>query len=549
MRGQQVNPPPLEKEQLRQLLRWLIPITFSFSVLEGIAFVIFQDVVPGVGALILLCYAFVLLFARNQGTRGRWGLAIGSMCLGLLGATVVAAIIMPRWLPILVVTPLIAVMVALPYLSAHSMRYVLMASWLVTVIVAVIGQMLPPRSGLPAWFEDLFIICSVAAAVATVLLLLWQFTNRLTLMLVQTRAAEERYALAAQAANDGLWDWDLAADQLRFSARWKEMLGFEEYEVDEDPKEWFDRIHPDDRANVEERLEAHLKDGIPNFQSEYRMLHKDGTYRWMLARGVAVTDEKRRAIRMVGSQSDITERKHFEEELKQRAEELKASNEELERFAYVVAHDLRAPVHQVKKFASILLEDYPQKELDEEGRDYLRRICDCCDHVGGLIDGLLDLSRVTRTKMVRQSVNLSAVAGAIVDNLKRSQPEREVEFVVAKGIEAEGSPMLVWTALENLLHNAYKFTQGEPHPRIEFGANQQEDGEIVYFVRDNGIGLDPADAEKIFRVFERLERTKEQFEGSGIGLATVNKVIDLHGGQIWVDGTPGEGATFYFTLR
>jgi diguanylate cyclase (GGDEF)-like protein/PAS domain S-box-containing protein len=307
--------PPFRKDQLQQLLTWLIPVTFIFALLAEIAFVAFRDPAMGIGGTILLSYGILLLIARVQVRRNRRHSAITITCVGLLGATLVVVLFQPNWLPILVVTPLLAVMVALPYVGERYLLFLVVAGWAVTTIVAVLSQTLSPGIQTPLWFEKLFLIGSITMAVATVLLLLWQFRSRLTQMLSRTQAAEERYALAAQAANDGLWDWDLSTNHVYFSPRWKAMLSYEEREVGTRPEEWFGRVHPDDRAHVETRLRTHLAEATNNFESEYRIAHKDGHYRWMLARGVAVRNDDGKAVRIAGSQADITERKQVEQQL------------------------------------------------------------------------------------------------------------------------------------------------------------------------------------------------------------------------------------------
>jgi diguanylate cyclase (GGDEF)-like protein/PAS domain S-box-containing protein len=181
--------------------------------------------------------------------------------------------------------------------------------------VVILGEVFPARSTLPAWFASIFRVTSLAAAVATVMLLLWQFSSRLTETLAQTRAAEERYALAVHGANDGLWDWDLKANQIYFSPRWKAMLGYAEHEIAPTLDEWFARIHPDDRVRVRTEIAAHLAERTPYFESEHRMAHRDGHYLWMLSRGLAVRDGDGQATRMAGSQTDISGRKQVEEQL------------------------------------------------------------------------------------------------------------------------------------------------------------------------------------------------------------------------------------------
>ncbi|MDQ4129048.1 MAG: ATP-binding protein [Actinomycetota bacterium] len=242
---------------------------------------------------------------------------------------------------------------------------------------------------------------------------------------------------------------------------------------------------------------------------------------------------------------DITERKRSEEALIRQKTELARSNAELENFAYLIAHDLRAPLRGVDGFSHILLEDHAGR-LDEEGRDLLRRVRDGVLRMGQLIDDLLELSRLARTEMRHQRVDLSALARTIVEDLERDPTGRAVEFVISESPTADGDARLLEVALRNLLDNAIKFTSREPHPRVEFGATE-ENGLPVYHVRDNGVGFDQTYSDKLFGVFQRLH-APEEFEGTGMGLATVQRVVERHGGRVWAEGALGRGATFYFTL-
>ena len=249
---------------------------------------------------------------------------------------------------------------------------------------------------------------------------------------------------------------------------------------------------------------------------------------------------------------DITDRKRVEagiqqlnEALAQRSAELEATNKELEAFAYSVSHDLRAPLRSIDGFSQALMEDHLEK-LDAEGRDYLRRVQAAAQRMGELIEGLLGLARLARREMYRESVDLSALAGLAAQTQRQSDPNREVEFSIAEGARAEGDRQLLEIALQNLLANAWKFTSKQPSAHIEFGV-RGENGQTVYFVRDNGAGFDMAYAANLFGAFQRLH-TQDEFEGHGIGLATVQRVIRRHGGRIWAEGEVGKGATFSFTL-
>ena len=242
---------------------------------------------------------------------------------------------------------------------------------------------------------------------------------------------------------------------------------------------------------------------------------------------------------------DITERKRAEEELLKSNTELAAVNDELETFSYSVSHDLRAPLRSIDGFSQALLEDYPDK-LDEQGKNYLNRVRAASQKMGQLIDDLLNLSRLTRKDMNYEAVNLTMLAQTIAEELKETQPERQVEFVIHEGLVVNGDARLLAVLLENLLGNAWKFTSKHPSARIEFAITQHGD-KPVYFVRDDGIGFDMTYVDKLFSAFQRLHAPSE-FPGTGIGLATARRIVNRHGGSIWAEGAVEQGATFYFSL-
>ena len=242
---------------------------------------------------------------------------------------------------------------------------------------------------------------------------------------------------------------------------------------------------------------------------------------------------------------EISERKRAQETLAQHAISLESINAELEALSYSVSHDLRAPLRGMVGLSQALLEDYADK-LDGQGKDYLQRVSASGQRMGLLIDDLLKLSQMTRDEMRRETVDLSALVREIALELQESQPDRRVEFVIAEGLIAKGDERLLRIALENLLGNAWKFTAKHPSARIEFGVTQHE-GEPAYFVRDDGAGFEMVYAELLFGAFQRLHSPFD-FEGTGIGLASVKRIIGRHGGRVWAEGVVEQGATFYFTL-
>jgi signal transduction histidine kinase len=248
----------------------------------------------------------------------------------------------------------------------------------------------------------------------------------------------------------------------------------------------------------------------------------------------------------------IAERKKAEADVMQLSEdmvernvELELANKELESFIYSISHDLRAPIRTMSGFAKIVLEDYAGR-LDEQGKDYLVRIHRGSEKATRLIDDLLHLSKISRQEVVRIEADISKIASSIVAELRESDPGRDVEVHIAKGLAAFADPRLIEIVLSNLLGNSWKFTSKKQDARIEFGTVKQ-DGKAVYYVKDNGAGFDPNYTEKMFLPFHRLH-SEQEFEGTGIGLTIVERIIRRHGGNIWAEGEKDKGATIYFTI-
>ncbi len=250
---------------------------------------------------------------------------------------------------------------------------------------------------------------------------------------------------------------------------------------------------------------------------------------------------------------DISERQRVEREirnlndvLQRRAAELEVANRELESFSYSVSHDLRAPLRTIDGFSQALLEDY-REQLPRDAQNFLERVRSAAQRMAKLIDDLLDLSRISRVPVEPKPVDISTLAQSIADDLRQMDPGRRVRFVIAPDLKALGDAQLVRIALQNLMNNAWKFTSKKEQASIEVGRTDGKD-KAVFFVRDNGAGFDMSYANKLFGAFQRLHAVTE-FPGTGIGLATVQRIIHKHGGRVWAESVVDQGATFYFTLQ
>jgi PAS domain S-box-containing protein len=267
--------------------------------------------------------------------------------------------------------------------------------------------------------------------------------------------------------------------------------------------------------------------------------------RWLHTKKVPIVDATGEPRFLLGISHDITDRKADLAEMRAAKDAAEAANRELEAFSYSVAHDLRAPLRVIDGFAHALVEDFAPT-LGEDGNRHLDRIRNAAQRMGVIIDELLNLSRVSRAPITREPVNLGELARASLGVLQRGGPAREVEIVVPERVMTSGDPKLLGIVLDNLLGNAWKFTSKRASARIELGS-RVEDGRTVYFVRDNGVGFDMQYVHRLFGVFQRLH-SEGEFPGTGIGLATVQRIVHRHGGRAWADGAVDIGATFHFTL-
>ncbi len=354
-----------------------------------------------------------------------------------------------------------------------------------------------------------------------------------------TRAREELDRFFSMSL-DLLCIADLTGRFTRVNPAWEQVLGWTTADLTAVP--YVDLVHPDDRdATMHES--AKLAEGGTTVSFENRYRGKDGTYRWLSWKAAANLEQGC----VYAAARDVTDERKAARELRQAAAELSAANRELEAFSYSVSHDLRAPLRTIDGFSQALLEDC-RDQLGGDGEDHLRRIRAAAQHMGQLIDDLLKLARVTRAELNVGTVDLSALATSVFTRLSAAQPDRVVDWRVQDALSVSADGRLLEIAITNLIDNAWKFTGNESAPRIEFGMRNGTGRQREYFVRDNGAGFDPAYASKLFHAFQRLHRATD-FSGTGIGLATVQRIITRHGGQVRAEGAPGEGATFAFTLQ
>jgi PAS domain S-box-containing protein len=363
------------------------------------------------------------------------------------------------------------------------------------------------------------------------------------------RAAEQRLRLLVEGVKDYAI---LMLDQDGCVASWN--AGAERikgYKAEEILGQHFSRFYrPEDVTQGKPARELTVAADEGRYEEEGWRVRKDGTRFWANVVITAVRDEHGTLRGFAKVTRDVTERKRAEDAirklnaaLQEHAAQLGAANKELESFCYSVSHDLRAPLRSVDGFSQALLEDFADK-LGEEGRDSLQRVRAATQRMAQLIDDMLNLSRVTRSEMRREPLDLTAAARAVVAELQKAEPQRHVHVAVAEGVTAQGDARLLRIVLDNLIGNAWKFSGRTDQARIEFG--KTSDGSSFY-VRDNGAGFDMAYAHKLFGAFQRLHAMNE-YAGTGIGLATVQRIIHRHGGRVWAEGAVGKGATFFFTL-
>lgn len=372
----------------------------------------------------------------------------------------------------------------------------------------------------------------------------------------QLRESEKRFRLLCRVTSDAVWDWELATGKVHRDEGFEKLCGIPITELSPHYDSWLELIHPEDRDRVVSGLQRALDEGGSHWVAEYRFQCKDGTVLEVLDRGTVIRDVHGAPIRVIGGVTDQTERKLAEQEIHrlndelehrvaQRTAQLAAANKELEAFSYSVSHDLLAPLRSIDSFSLIVLEDYAQT-LDEEGRRLLNIIRGEAQRMDQLIHDLLDFARTSRQPFRAGLCDLENLAREVYESIPTSERAHLRQFKLGELPTVEGDYVMLRQVFFNLISNAIKFTRQTPDALVEIGGFVEGD-QAVCFIKDNGVGYDPRYERKLFQVFQRLH-SEEEFEGTGVGLAIVHRIISRHAGEIQAEGEPGKGATFTIKL-
>jgi PAS domain S-box-containing protein len=386
----------------------------------------------------------------------------------------------------------------------------------------------------------------------------------------ELHSVQERFDLAVRGAGDGIWDWDVATNRVYFSPRWKSMLGYEEHEVENSFAAWESLLHPDDHDRALMTIQAYFQGRFPTYDLEQRLRHKDGSYRWILARGTVQRDPSGRPVRMAGSHTDITERKEIEAELRDRETELRESSREAQAakasaeaanrakssFLANMSHEIRTPMNAILGMTELALDT----DVTPEQREYLETVRRAAEHLLGIINEVLDFSKIEagRLELERQPFNLSEMVGDVLSTLGPKAALRGLELVgrVAPDVPdaVVGDEVRLRQVIVNLIGNAIKFTErGEIVLELRNAEHRAEESGSLHLeisVRDTGIGIPEDKQQAVFEPFVQADTsTTRKHGGTGLGLAICTRLVDLMGGHIGVVSRPGEGSLFHFTAR
>jgi PAS domain S-box-containing protein len=359
------------------------------------------------------------------------------------------------------------------------------------------------------------------------------------------REEREKLSLALTASKMETWEWEFETGTVSWSDGIEAMFGMGKGQFDGKYETYLSLVHPEDRPNIQQSVERALSDDTYDYVIEHRFLGKDGEIHWLEGRGKVYRDANGKPVRMVGTVVDITDRKHAEAERERLIRELAAKNTELEQFTYTVSHDLKAPLITIKGFLGFLGEDARSGNRGRLESD-ITRINEAVDKMHRLLNELLELSRIGRMMNPPQPVPFRELVDEAVEVLQGRLESTGAKLGIAEDLPLVcGDRRRLLEVVQNLVDNAAKFCAGQPAPMIEIGCDGYEKGMPILFVRDNGIGIPPEHHERIFGLFNKLDPT---MDGTGVGLALVKRIIEFHGGRIWVESASEKGATFRFTL-
>lgn len=369
----------------------------------------------------------------------------------------------------------------------------------------------------------------------------------------QLAKSEERLKRAQEIASLGSWELNLADNSLSWSEEVYRLFGLQSNEFEASYDAFLAAVHPEDRDAVNVAYTNSLSEGRDYYEIEHRIIQQgSGKVLYVHEKCEHVRDETGKIVRSFGMVHDITIRKQkqmeverLNSELEDRARELENINRELEAFNHMIAHDLRKPLTVIGGYSQIL-QDLLTDKLDPQAIDYLRRITNSTFNMSHLINALLDFSRLSHTEPKLEKVNITDLANLVITGLRLAEPSRNVTFRVEENLVASVDKVLIEAVLTNLFENAWKFTVNQHEAIIEFGMSKR-DGKKVFFICDNGIGFSMEEAQRLYEPFQRL-RGADDFTGFGVGLATVKRIIHRHRGEVWAEASPGNGATFYFSL-
>jgi PAS domain S-box-containing protein len=362
--------------------------------------------------------------------------------------------------------------------------------------------------------------------------------------LSKAEQAEERYQLVIQASNDGIWDWNILANELYWNGRFFEMLGFSKKELSPTEADLWEAVHPEDKSRLEESFQAALKCN-QKFEHYFRIQNKAGQYVDCCARGQTLFNNQGKPVRMAGMITDITKRKEAERKLSEYQSKLEQSNQDLDQFASIAAHDLQAPLRKIRIFSEQLEKDISTPQTLDDLRRMQRSVID----MQSLVADLLAYSRVSHGNSISnlKAVNLNELLNKVQEELKDQLNSKQAHLDIGSLGSVKGDANLLQQLFQNLFENALKFQSSDQRPHITVSSKPTEKGFCQIQVKDNGIGFDESQAERIFGMFERLHG-KSAYPGTGIGLAICRRIAERHGGSITAESKPGEGSNFIVSL-